>query len=76
MRGFSTIPAQRGRKIDAEADVAFDRSAGPFHNRAYLVYTERTPAIGFNTDVLLRYSDDSGQTWSEPIVLEIVSSGL
>jgi hypothetical protein len=67
VRGFSTIPAQRGRKIDAEADLAFDRSNGPFHNRAYLVYTDRTPAISFNTDVLLRYSDDSGQTWSEPI---------
>jgi hypothetical protein len=67
VRGFSTIPAQRSRKIDAEADLAFDRSPGPFHNRAYLVYTERTPAIGFNTDVLLRYSDDSGRTWSEPI---------
>ena len=64
---FDYIPAQPDRSVDAEAGLAFDRSGGPFNGRVYLVYTEETPGASGNTDILLRYSDNQGGTWSQPI---------
>jgi len=64
--GFDEIPAQRPRGIDAEAGLAFDRSGGQFNGRLYLVHTEEQPDGSDNTDIILRYSDDSGSNWSAP----------
>src|SRR5262249_23095866 len=36
--GFAPIPAQPSRTIDAEANLAYDRSGGPNTGRVYLVY--------------------------------------
>jgi hypothetical protein len=64
---FDFIDAQFTRGIDAEAGLAFDRSGGPFNGRIYLVYVDETPAASGNTDVMLRYSDNGGSVWSNPI---------
>lgn len=64
---FDFIPAQPTRGIDAEAGLAFDRSGGPFTGRVYLVYTDEIPVGSANTDVFLRYSDNQGATWSDPV---------
>lgn len=64
---FDLIPPQPTRGIDAEAGLTFDRSGGPFTGRVYFVYTDEIPAIGANTDIFLRYSDNQGITWSNPI---------
>jgi hypothetical protein len=64
---FTTIPAQPLRKIDAEAGLAWDRSGGPFQGRVYLMYTDRPNTSSYDTDIYLRYSDDSGTTWSSPV---------
>ena len=62
------IPAQPNRTIDAEANLAWDHSGGPHHGRVYLVYTDEVgPAADFNTNILVRYSDDNGATWSTPV---------
>jgi hypothetical protein len=61
---FDFIPAQDGRSIDAEANLAYDRSGGAHDGRLYLVYTDEFPDETNNTDIYLRYSDDDGVTWS------------
>jgi hypothetical protein len=62
--GFAGIPAQPDRDIDAEANLAWDRSGGPHNGRAWLVYTDRPSITSADTDIFVRYSDDNGATWS------------
>jgi hypothetical protein len=64
---FDPIPAQDARTVDAEAALAWDRSGGPFNGRAWLVYTdEGSDEAGPDTEILVRFSDDMGKTWSSP----------
>jgi hypothetical protein len=61
------IPAQPNRLIDAEANLAWDRSGGPDNGRVYLVYTDAPDVSSNDTDIFVRYSDDDGATWSPRI---------
>ena len=66
--GFDFIPAQNHRSIDPEAGLAFDRNPTSQHfGRLYLVYTDELVNESHNTNIMLRYSDDTGATWSAPI---------
>jgi hypothetical protein len=65
--GFDPIPAQPNRTIDAEPNLAWDRSGGPYHGRAYLVWTTNPANQQDNTDIELQYSDDNGAHWSPPV---------
>jgi hypothetical protein len=65
--GFDFIPAQRDRSVDAEAGLAWDRTAGPHAGRVYLVYTGEHPNESNNTDIYVRHSDDNGATWSAAV---------
>ena len=65
--GFDYIPAQSSRSVDAEANLAWDRTGGLYDGRVYLVYTNEMPDESNNTDIYLRFSDDSGTTWSSPV---------
>jgi hypothetical protein len=62
--GFDFIPAQPNRSVDAEANLAWDRSGGAHNGRVYLVWTQETPNESDNTDIMLQHSDDDGATWS------------
>jgi hypothetical protein len=64
---FDYIPAMPDWGVDAEAGLAFDRSGGPFNGRIYVAYTDEFPAASGNTEILLRYSDNGGAAWSQPI---------
>ncbi len=65
---FDAIPAQASRSIDAEAGLAYDAfAASPHFGRLYLVYTEETALENNDTDIMVRFSDDDGGTWSAPI---------
>jgi hypothetical protein len=64
---FDFIPAQDGRSIDAEANLAWDRSGGPNNGRLYMVYTDEIPDESNNTDIYVRYSDTNGTTWSAAV---------
>jgi hypothetical protein len=65
--GFLTIPPQPIRTVAAEANLAWDRSNGPHRGRVYLAYTD-SPAVGSSdTNIFVRYSDDNGATWSDPV---------
>jgi hypothetical protein len=61
------IPAQNQRGVDAEVEIAWDRTGGPHNGRVYAVYTSETPNASGNTDIYLRYSDNTGGTWSSPV---------
>lgn len=66
--GFDFIPAQNARSVDSEAGLAYDNNpASPHFGRLYLVYTEETVDENNDTDILLRFSDDDGGTWSPPV---------
>ena len=67
--GFDFIPAQPDRSIDAEANLAWDRSGGAHNGRVYLVWTEETPNESANSDIMLQHSDDNGATWSPAVKL-------
>ncbi len=65
--GFDFIPAQNVRSIDSEAGLAYDSLAtSPRFGRLYLVYTEETAPENHDTDILVRFSDNNGATWSLP----------
>lgn len=67
--GFDFITPQPDRSVDAEAGLAYDRSGGPNNGRVYLVYTEETANENNDTNILVRFSDNDGATWSVPPVL-------
>jgi hypothetical protein len=62
--GFDYIPPQAGRSVDAESNLAWDRSGGPFAGRLYVIWTQEIPDESGNTDIMFQYSDDDGATWS------------
>ncbi len=62
--GFDYIPAQSERSIDAEANLAWDRGR---NHRVYIVWTSETPNESNDTDIMLQWSDNAGQTWSPPV---------
>jgi hypothetical protein len=66
--GFDFIPAQPDRSVDAEANLAWDRSGGAHNGRVYLVWTEETPNESDNTDIMLQHSDN-GSSWSPAVKL-------
>jgi hypothetical protein len=67
--GFDYIPAQPHRSVDAEANLAWDRSGGPHNGRVYLVWTQETANENDDMDVMFQYSDDDGTTWTPAVRL-------
>jgi hypothetical protein len=69
--GLYYIPAQQSGSagITSLPSLAWDLSDGPHRGRVYLVYTDvpSTDAIAIDTTIELRYSDDSGNTWSNEV---------
>jgi hypothetical protein len=66
--GFDFIPAQPDRSIDAEANLAWDRTGGANNGRLYLAYTDEGPPNENNdTNIFLRHSDTNGTTWTMPV---------
>ena len=68
--GAYPIPAQEDRPVTMEGNLAWDRSGGPRDGRVYLTYTDTAGGmLDPDTNIFLRYSDDDGQTWSDPVVV-------
>ena len=65
--GFDFIPAQPNRSVDAEADLSWDKSGGANNGRVYLAYTEETVNENNDMDILVRFSNNNGATWSAPV---------
>jgi subtilisin-like proprotein convertase family protein len=65
---FDLIPATPDRGIYANPTFAWDNNpASPFFSRVYMSYTDEIPDESDDTDIFVRYSDNSGESWSEPI---------
>lgn len=74
--GFTPIPAQPGRTIAAEANLAYDWSPfSSYAGRLYLVYVNRPTLLSADTEIVLRVSDDYGENWSAPVLLNDDGSG-
>lgn len=67
--GFDHITPQPTRSIDAEVGLAIDTTGGPFNGRTYAIYTDETPDESNNTDIMFRFSDNFGNTWSPAVKL-------
>jgi hypothetical protein len=67
--GFDYIPAQPHRSVDAEANLAWDRTGGAHNGRVYLVWGQETANENDDIDVMLQHSDDEGATWSPAVRL-------
>ena len=66
--GFDFIPAQNTRSVDSEAGLAYDANPfSPRFGRLYLVYTEETVNENNNLNIMVRFSNNNGATWSAPI---------
>jgi hypothetical protein len=64
--GFDYIAAQPDRSVDAEVNLAWDRSGGAHSGRVYAVWTQESPNESDNMDILLQRSDNDGRTWTSP----------
>jgi hypothetical protein len=67
--GFDYIPAQPNRSVDAEANLAWDRSGGPHTGRVYAIWTKEIKNESDNLNVMLQHSDNNGATWSPAVRL-------
>jgi hypothetical protein len=66
--GFDFIPAQATRSVDAETGLAFDRNPlSPQFGRLYMVYTDEVGNESNDTDIMVRWSENDGATWSAPL---------
>jgi len=68
LSGYNAIRAQSRGSIDAEPSIAYDRSGSAAAGRVYLVYAARNmkTKAAFDTNIMLRRSDNDGRTWSAP----------
>jgi hypothetical protein len=62
--GFDFIAPQPDRSVDAESGLAWDLTGGRHDGRVYLAYTREQKNEKDDTDIYVRHSDDSGNTWS------------
>jgi hypothetical protein len=70
------ITPQNFHGIDAEAGLAYDRfgpggllnfpGPSPHEGRLYLVYTDEVVDESNDTDIMVRYSENDGVSWSDP----------
>jgi hypothetical protein len=67
--GFDYLPVQPHRSVDAEANLAWDRSGGSNNGRVYAVWTQETLNESNNMDIMFQYSDDNGTTWTPAVRL-------
>jgi hypothetical protein len=65
--GFDFIPAQPTRSVDPETGLVWDANpASPHFGRLYLMYTDEVVQEQNDLDIMLKFSDDNGATWSSP----------
>jgi len=67
--GFDYIAAQPDRSVDAEANLAFDRSGGLHDGRIYAIWTQEVKNESDDTDIMFQSSDDNGATWTPAVRL-------
>jgi hypothetical protein len=61
------ITPQPARMVTASLGLAYDRSNGPHRGRLYLVFEDAADTTTSNLNVFVRFSDNDGSTWSQPV---------
>jgi hypothetical protein len=64
---FDSIPAMDSRTVLASVNLEWDRSGGPHNGRVYLIYNDERVNESNDTEIVLRFSDDNGLTWSNRV---------
>jgi hypothetical protein len=64
----ATIPAAPVRGVRVGPNIDVDRSGGPFDGRLFISYVNLGTGGMPNTDIQVRFSDDSGDNWSSEIL--------
>ena len=67
--GFDYLPVQPDRSVDAEANLAYDRSGGVNNGRVYAIWTQELKNESDDMDIMFQYSDDNGATWTPAVRL-------
>lgn len=67
--GFDYLPVQPNRSVDAEANLAWDRSRGLHDGRVYAIWTQEVKNESDDMDIIFQYSDDNGATWTPAVRL-------
>ena len=67
--GMTPIPAQKTHTIRASPMLAWDTGGDKYAGRLYLTYTDDAAVGSSNTNIKLIHSDNSGTTWSKPVVV-------
>ncbi len=62
--GFDYLPVQPHRSVDAEANLAWDRSGGAHAGRVYAIWTQEVKNESDDMDIMFQFSNDGGATWS------------
>src|SRR5207248_3081226 len=57
------------RTVDAEVGLAYDNTGGPHNGRLYMVYTDAPTSASNDTNIVLRFSDNDGASWSSGLRL-------
>lgn len=65
--GFDFIPATPNRSAFASPYLAYDVSTGVHRGRLYCAYADEIIDESNNSDILVRFSDDNGTNWSQPV---------
>jgi Ca2+-binding RTX toxin-like protein len=65
--GFDFIPATPDRSTFASPYLAYDLSTGVHRGRLYCAYADEIVDESNNSDILVRFSDDNGTNWSQPV---------
>src|SRR5207247_1384899 len=60
---------QPDRSVDAEANLAYDRSGGVNNGRVYAIWTQEVKNESDDMDIMFQYSDDNGATWTPAVRL-------
>ena len=61
------VPSPPDEQAYASPLIAYDRSGGPNDGRLYLVYVDEQANESDNLEIFLRFSDNDGTTFSDPI---------
>ena len=62
--GFDYIAPQPDRSVDAEANLAWDRSGGAHDGRVYAIWTQERKNESDDTNIMFQHSDNDGVTWT------------
>ncbi len=63
---FDAASPFAGTSVQGFPSMAVDKSCGPHRGRIYIAYSSQDPNVSSRAVVMIRFSDDNGDNWSQP----------